>query len=154
MSLLALLPILMPQFPTAIINIGMRLMQHPGVIRLDGAIDADAVVAAVPQMVKEDPELAKFGTKIALRGLGVQPAAVDLALDYVFATDGQRTDQERDEFIKNFSSLNSPAGAVYSKLPYGCKQCQRIHYTAEDVQLTADNKPICVRCGRTIILNV
>lgn len=150
MSLLALLPVLMPQLPPAAISIGMRLMQQPGVVGPGGSIDSDAIIAALPHVVKDDPEIAKFGTKVALRGLGVQPAAADLALDYIFATDGQRDDKERDEFVKRFTQLNSPEGVVYSKLPYGCKECHRIHYTSEDVKLDADNKPLCIRCGRTI----
>lgn len=150
MSLLALLPVLMPQLPPAAISIGMKLMQHPGIVGPNGSIDSDAIITALPHIAKDDPEIAKFGAKVALRGLGVQPAAADLALDYIFATEGQRDDKERDEFVKKFAQLNSPQGIIYSKLPYGCKECRRIHYTSEDVKLDANNKPLCIRCGRII----
>lgn len=149
MDLLSLIPILGINIPAPVLSVGMKMLQTPGVIK-DGAIDVDFALAQLPVLIKEDEAVTKSVVKIGLKGLGVAPAAADLAIEYAFIKDGKRTESETEQFTQQFRFLNSPLGRV--ELPYGCKECGRIHYTQSEVKLASSGKPLCVRCNREINL--
>lgn len=149
MNLLSLIPILGINIPAPVLSVGMKMLQMPGVIK-DGAIDVDFALAQLPALIKEDEAVTKSVVKIGLKGLGVAPAAADLAIEYAFITNGERTDLETEQFTQQFRFLNSPLGRI--ELPYGCKECGRIHYSQSEVKLTSSGKPLCVRCNREINL--
>lgn len=149
MNLLALIPILGINIPTPVMSVGMKLLQTPGVIK-DGAIDVDFVLNQLPALIKEDEAVTKSLVKVGLKGLGVAPAAADLAIEYTFASDGERTEQETEQFTQQFRFLNSPIGRI--ELPFGCKECNRIHYSQSEIKLAPNGKPLCVRCNREIPL--
>lgn len=70
-----------------------------------------------------------------------------------FISEGNMNDDDQLKSFKyQFKELNTVKGSVISRLPYGCIECRRIHQRPEDVILTSDGQPECVRCGRTINL--
>lgn len=149
MNLLSFIPLLGLNIPPLLMTIGMKVLQAPGVFK-DGAVDMNEALNHLPSLIKEDQQVTEAVIKVALKGLGVAPAAADHAISYVFSGDGDRTEEETERFTKEFKFLNSPVGRV--QLPYGCKKCNRIHYTYADVVLSADQKPVCIRCHRELNL--
>lgn len=150
MKLLTLAPLLGVNIPTSFIGLGMKLLSKPGVVTDSGAIDIDAALKLLPELVRSDPELAKAIVKIGLKGLGVSEAAAELGVSYAYDTNGERSEEELESFVSQFKYLNSPEGRI--KLPFGCKECKRVHYQPSDVHLSDTGNPICVRCGRQIKL--
>lgn len=149
MNLLSLLPTLGLNVPASILSVGFKLLQTPGVIN-EGNIDVDVALQQLPGLVKGDEALTKAVVKVGLKGLGVAPAAADLAVQYAFISDGERTDAETEQFTNQFRFLNSPLGRV--ELPFGCVVCGRIHYSHAEVNLTQGGVPLCARCNREIPL--
>lgn len=149
MNLLSLIPLLGINVPAPVMSVGMKMLQTPGVFK-DGALDVDLILNQLPALIREDEQVTQAVVKIGLKGLGVSPAAADHAIKYVFGGDGDRTEEETERFSQEFKFLNSPQGRV--QLPYGCKECKRIHYTYADVVLNAAQKPICIRCQRELNL--
>lgn len=149
MNLLSLLPMLGLNIPMPVMSVGIKLLQTPGIFK-DGALDVDFALAQLPAIVKDDVAVTKSVVKIGLQGVGVAPAAADLAVSFAFDSDGERSDEETNTFTAQFRYLNSPEGRI--ELPYGCASCKRIHYSRNDVKLSASGKPICARCSREIPL--
>lgn len=149
MNLLALTPMLGLNVPAPMLSVAVKLLQTPGVFK-QGALDVDFMVKQLIILAKEDEEVTKAVVKIGLRGLGVAPAAADLALEYTFGSDGERTEQETERFTQQFRFLNSALGRI--ELPFGCKECNRIHYSSTEINLSPNGKPLCVRCNREIPL--
>lgn len=149
MNLLSFIPLLGLNIPPLLMTVGMKVLQAPGVFK-DGSVDVNQALNQLPGLIKEDQQVTEAVIKVALKGLGVSPAAADHAIAYVFNSDGERTEEETEQFTKEFKFLNSPIGRV--QLPYGCKKCNRIHYTYADIILSADQKPVCIRCHRELNL--
>lgn len=149
MKLLTLLPILGVNVPPALMSVGLRMLQVPGVFTPSG-FDIDLAIAQLPTIVKDDPTVTKAIVKLGLQGMGVAPAAAELATTYAFDSNGERTDAETEHFTQQFRFLNSPQGRI--ELPFGCKSCNRIHYSLTGLQLSSDGNPLCARCSREIPL--
>lgn len=150
MNLLTLAPLVGINIPTSLMGLGIRLISKPGVMKDGGAIDFDAALNALPEFVKSDPEVAKAIVKIGLKGLGVSEEAAELGVTYAYDTNGKRSDEEFESFVAQFKYLNAPEGRI--KLPFGCRECKRVHYQPSEVHLSDTGNPICMRCGRQIKL--
>lgn len=146
--MLALLPVLLPSLPPAVISVGTKLMMTPGVLT-DKGIDSTVAVNMLSEEIKTNPDLANVAVGVVLKGLGVQESAIKLTQE--FLKKGAFHDETAiDIFKKQFHSLNTPYGNAVSKLPFGCVTCRRIHTQPEEVELSASSKPLCARCGREI----
>lgn len=146
--MLALLPVLLPSLPPAVISVGTKLMMTPGVLTNNG-IDSTVAMNLLGEEIKTNPDLANVAVGVVLKGLGVQEPAVKLTQD--FLKSGGIHDQAAIEIFKQqFQSLNTPHGSAVGKLPFGCVSCRRIHTKPEEVRLSASFKPLCARCGREI----
>lgn len=148
-----LIPILLPTFPPALISVANDIMLTPGVITPDG-IDFNKIGEVLPKAVMQNEDAAKTAINVVLKGVGVQPQAAQYAAEFVFSK-AEHDEEAVKAFGRNFASLNKPPALVNLKptLPYGCKECQRIHYHEHEVRTDSRGRPICIRCNRTIHLN-
>lgn len=148
--MLALLPVLLPSLPPAVISVGTKLMMTPGVLTTNG-IDSTIAMKLLSEEIKTNPDLANVAVGVVLKGLGVQEPAVKLTQTFL-KSENVNDQAAVDVFKQQFHALNTPQGNAVAKLPFGCVSCRRIHTKPEEVRLSASNKPLCARCGREINL--